>query len=521
MPNERIHMRKIREVLRLHSDCQLPGRAIARSLALSPNTVSRYLSKIRVANLSWPLPDGMDDDTLERLLFPPQADLPPPETRPKPDWAYIHKELRRKGVTLQLLWEEHRAQNPDGYQYSQFCELYRHWTKRIDPRMRQHHKAGEKLFVDFAGQTVPITEPATGEIRQAQIFVAVLGASNYTYAEACWSQDVPTWVALHVHAFEFFGGVPEIVVPDNLKSGVTRPNRYEPDINATFQNLARHYGTAIIPARVRKPRDKAKVEGGVLIVERWILAALRNQTFFTLPDLNAAIRTLLQRLNTRPFKKLDGNRESAFLALDKPALRTLPDARYEVDEWSRARVNIDYHIAIDRHYYSVPYTLVRQEVEIRTTQTTIEILHRGTRIASHPRSFKPGHHSTLPEHMPPNHLRFLEWTPERLVAWAQKKGPHAAQLVQAIMDSRDHPQQGFRAGLGILRLEKTYGTERLEAACRRALRFQAYSYKNVEAILKNGLDARPLPSTAENQDPPLQHDNVRGAGYYTEGETLC
>lgn len=513
MPNTRISMRKIKEVLRLHWECKQSGRAIARSLSVSPNTISDYLARARVANLKWPLPDDLDDEALERLLFPPPQEAGP--TRTPPDWAYIHKELHRPGVTLQLLWEEYKTNQPDGYQYSQFCEHYRRYSKHLDVSMRQTHKAGDKLFVDYAGPTVPVTDRHTGETFGAQIFVAVLGASNYTYAEATPSQELEFWIGAHVRALEFFGGVPMAIVPDNLKSGVTKACRYEPDLNPTYHDFSRHYGTAIIPARARKPKDKAKVEAGVLLVERWILAALRNRTFFSLAELNAEIQHLLTRLNDKPFKKLEGCRRSLFLSVEKSVLRPLPSTRYELAEWKKCRVGVDYHVEIARHYYSVPYQLAQQVVEVRVTASVVEILHRGKRVASHPRSREQGRHTTIPQHMPPDHQRYLEWTPERILSWARKKGPQVEQMATAIMDSRDHPVQGIRSCLGILRLEKAYGADRLNAACRRALHFGSRSYKSVEAILKNGLDGRPLPVTT-TAEPPLTHDNIRGAGYYTE-----
>lgn len=510
-------MRKIKEVLRLHADCGLAGRAIARSLAIGPATVSDYLARARVANLTWPLPVGLNDDSLERLLFPPQVDLP--GDRAMPDWSHIHQELRRPGVTLQLLWEEYKARFPEhGYQYSRFCDLYREWARRVDVTMRQQHRAGERMFVDYAGDTVPVVDPETGEIRRAQIFVAVLGASSYTYAEATWTQSVPDWIGSHVRAFAYIGGVPTLVVPDNLKSGVKRPDRYDPDIATAYHEMARHYGTAIVPARVRKPRDKAKAEAGVLLVERWILAVLRNQRFFSLVELNQAIRQLLERLNAKAFKKLPGSRLSVFEELEKPALRPLPQARYEVAEFRKARVhNADYHVELLGHYYSVPYTLVRQEVELRYTATTVEVLHRGQRVASHARSYARGKHTTLPEHLAPAHQKYLEWTPERITSWAAKNGPHVVAMAQAIMASRDHPVQGFRACLGLQRLERPFGAERLDAACRRALHFGAVGYGSVERILKAGLDSQPLPARGAEASPPSPaHENVRGGAYYAE-----
>lgn len=518
MPHERISMRKIKEALRLHAESRLSGRAIARSMAIGPATVFDYLARARLANLTWPLPAEFDDASLERLLFPPQGAAPTEHVQP--DWGYVHQELRRPGVTLLLLWEEYKARHAEGgYQYSRFCDLYRTWARKVDVTMRQNHRAGEKLFVDYAGDTLGVTDPTTGEIRRAQIFVAVLGASNYTYAEATWTQGTLDWLGSHIRAFSFMGCVPEMLVPDNLKAGVTRPCRYDPDLNPAYYEMARHYGVAIVPARVRKPRDKAKAEVGVQVVQRWILATLRNRVFHSLAEVNAAIRGLLEHLNRRPFKKLDGSRQSIFETVERPALKPLPAQRYELADWRKARVGLDYHVELTRHYYSVPYTLARQEVELRFTPTTVEILHGGLRVASHARSFDRGRHTTLPEHMPKSHQKFLEWTPERITAWAAKKGGHVERMTQAIMEFRDHPVQGFRACLGLLRLEHIYGAERLDAACRRALHYQSVGYKSVERILKAELDKQPLPEAPGQAPPWVDHENVRGPAFFSQEVT--
>jgi transposase len=511
MPAKRISMRKIRDVLRLKGQAGLSIRQIARCVSISHSTVRDYLQRAERAGLTWPLPEGLDEAALDRMLFPPAA--PSHHPRPQPDWQWVHREMRRKGVTLMLLWQEYKAAHPDGYQYSRFCDHYRAWRGKLDLVMRQEHRAGEKLFVDYAGQTAEVVDAETGELRQAQIFVAVLGASNYTYAEATWTQSLPDWIGAHQRAFDFFGGVPEIVVPDNLKAGVTRAHRYEPDLNPTYQDLASHYGVAVIPARVRRPRDKAKAEAGVLLVERWILAALRNQTFFCLDELNEAISELLGRLNERPFKKLEGCRRVLFELLDRPALRPLPAEPYVYAEWKKARVHIDYHVEIEGHYYSVPYQHVRQQVDVRITVRTVECFFKERRIASHLRSWRTGHHTTVKEHMPPAHRYLADWTPERMTRWAAKTGEATALLIARVMASRRHPQQGYRTCLGILRLAETHGEERLEAAARRALAIGAKTYKSVVSILQNGLESRPLPGVEET-DPVITHDNIRGADYY-------
>jgi transposase len=518
MPAERLLMRKIREILRLKWGCGLSARQIARSLKIARSTVAEYVRRAEEAGLSWPLPEELDETAIERLLFPPQPFIPAYE-RPYPDWVNIHKELRHKGVTLFLLWQEYKAIYPEGFQYSRFCELYRLWTGKLALSMRQEHKAGEKMFVDYCGQTVPVVDKISGKSRQAQIFVAVLGASNYTYAEATWTQGMQDWVGSHVRAFEYISGVTELVIPDNLRSGVNKPCRYEPKLTATYEDMLTHYATAAIPTRVRKVKDKAKVENAVLVTERWILARLRHFTFFSLHELNAAIAKLLEDLNTRPFKKLAGSRRSLFEELDRPALKPLPAQRYVYAEWKKARVNIDYHVEVDRHYYSVPYQLYGREMDVRLTAKTVECFHKGHRVASHARSFLIGRHTTVKEHMPKAHQIYAEWTPERVIRWTTKAGPAARGVAECILQSRLHPQQAYRSCLGLMRLGKTYGDSRLEAACIRALRYKTTSYTSVKSILKNGLDSTPLEETVI-VSKPIEHPNIRGSAYY-EGNKKC
>lgn len=507
-------MRKIRELLRLHRGEGLSRRQAAVAAGLPYATAADHLARAERAGLGWPLPDELDDAALEARLFVPASARPPTELRPLPDWPTVHRELRRhKGVTLQLLWLEYRERHPEGFGYSWFCHAYRAWTGHLDLVMRQAHRAGEKLFVDFAGQTLPIVDPDTGEVWPAQLFVAVLGASSYTYAEALASQALPHWIGAHVRAFEAFGGCPAIIVPDNLKAGVTRAHRYEPELNPTYAELAAHYGCAVIPARPAKPRDKAKAESGVLQAERWVLAALRHRTFFSLAEANAAIAERVAWLNARPFRKLPGSRLSMFEELDRPALRPLPARPYEYAEWLTAKVNIDYHVEVERHWYSVPHQLVGQRLDIRASARVVEVFHRGRRVASHPRDTGRERFTTVPAHMPEAHRRHAAWTPSRIVAWAERTGPATADLVARIMASRPHPEQGFRSCLGIMRLGRHYGDERLEAAATRALAIRGLSYRSVESILKAGLDAVPLPG-AEPVTSIGVHANVRGARYY-------
>lgn len=504
-------MRSVKEVLRLKWACGLGDRAVARACSVSRSTVSKYVRRARELGLSWPLPVEWTEEELQRQMFPGNAAC---ANRPRalPDWVQVHQELRRKGVTLHLLWEEYKQAHPEGLQYTQFCVHYRRWRQTLDLPMRQSHKAGEKLFVDYCGQTVPVHD-AEGAVREAQVFVAVLGASNYTYAEACWTQTLPEWLTAHVHAFAFFGGVPALIVPDNLKSGVTLAHYYEPELNRSYGDLAQHYGCAILPARVRKPKDKAKVEKGVQDVERRILAALRHHRFFSLQELNDAIAVLLLQYNAQPFQKLPGCRRSLFEALDRPALRPLPQQPYEYAEWKKARVNIDYHVAVDGHYYSVPYQLVNETLDLRLTAIAVECFHKSKRVASHLRSHRRGQHTTVVDHMPKNHQQYAAWTPERLVRWAEKTGPNTVRVVEHILRTRPHPQQGFRACLGLMRLGKEYGHDRLEAACVRALAANTIAFRSIDSILKRGLDKLPPPQKAP-EHPPLEHDNIRGPEYY-------
>jgi len=510
-------MRKIYEILRLTWLCGLPGRKAARACQVSCSTVQQYLSRAEKAGLSgWEQVRALDEVELERKLFPPPPGLP--TSRPLPDWNQIHRELQKKGVTRQLLWEEYRARYPeDGLAYSRFCERYQAYRRHLDLSLRQVHRAGEKLFVDYCGQTVPVIDPETGESQDAQIFVAVLGASSYTFAEATWTQQLPDWTGSHERAFEAFGGTTQIVVPDNLRSGVSRACRYEPELNPTYRDLAEHYGVAVIPARVRRPKDKAKAEAGVLLVERWILACLRHRQFFSLDELNEAIAELLVKLNDRPFRKLPGSRRSRFEELDRPALRPLPATRYEFAEWSKARVGPDYHVELDGHYYSVPYQLVGKLLDLRRCGAVVECFHRSRRVAAHRYSQQVGEATALREHMPRAHREYLDWTPQRLVRWARQSGPHISEAVERILSSRPHPYQGFHAALGLRSLAKSYGQDRLEAACRRALRLGAVSYTSLKSMLQRGLESQPLPEAPE-PIPPLAHDNVRGATYYRQAE---
>ena len=513
MANTRLSMRKIKEVLRLKHHGGLSRRQIAHSCQISRSTVGDYLDRAEKAGIGWPLPEGLTDQELEQKLFPPQLTVPG-SPKPLPDFDYIYRELKahkKFNLTLDLLWRKYKEQHLDGYQYSQFCELYRQWRGKLDYCMRQDHRGGEKLFVDYA-DGLTLVDPKGAPIT-TELFVAVWGASNYTYAEATLTQQLPDWIGSHVRAFEYFGCVPKVVVPDCLKGAVTRACRYEPELNPTYAAMAEHYGICVLPARPARPRDKAKVEGGVLIAQRWILAALRHHTFYNLADLNRAIHELLQHLNTRALRKVKKSRREIFDLFDHPQAQPLPGKAYEYAEWRVARVNIDYHIEVERHYYSVPFRLLREKLDIRLTASTVEACLKGERVAAHIRSFIPYGHSTLKEHMPPAHQKYLEWTPSRMVSWAKKIGPQTAELIQTIIESRTYPEQAYRSCLGILRLEKHYSQERLEKASGRALKFGAHSFQSLRKILSSGLDR--LEEKTHGSDAAVaDHENIRGSHYY-------
>jgi transposase len=504
-------MRHVKDILRLKHVNQLSVREVARSCGLPVSTVGDYLQRAEAAGLTWPLPEGMADSELQAKLLDGSVDEATP-AKEVPPWPQIHEQLRRKGVTLYLLWQEYRQANPIGFQYSRFCELYQQWAGTLDPVLRQVHEPGQKLFVDWAGQTVPIQQP-DGTTKPAALFVAVLGASNKTYVEAFADQQLPSWIAGHCHAFAFYAGVTRAVVPDNTKTAVIHANRYEPVLHPTYQAMAAHYGTAILPARPKSPRDKAKVEGGVLIAERQILAVIRDQRFFSVGELNQAIRPLLDKLNAQPFQKLEGSRNSWFDTQEKDKLLPLPEQPFELATWSRAKVNIDYHVVVENHFYSVPYSLIHRQLDVRLTEQTVELFHDGKRVAAHQRSRLPGKFSTIDEHRPKSHQRYLEWTPGRIVEWARKIGPQCGRVVEYILAHKPHPEMGFRSCLGIIRLGKGAGEQRLEAACGRALRFGTCSYQSIKSILESGLDRH-----AEEPELPLptaSHENVRGHDYYS------
>lgn len=512
MAHWRVSMRKIREILRLRYECGLSFASISGSCGVGDTTVSDCISRAKAAGVTWPLPHDLDDDTLEALLYQ-AGGRQHAAAMPMPDFGLIHKELRRKSVTLQLLWQEYKQSHPNGYQYSQFCFHYKEFKKSLEYSFRNTYKGGERLFIDYAGQTVAVYDPRNGGPRAAQVFIAVLGASSYTYAEATWTQTLTDWIASHVRAFEFFGGSAAILVPDNLKSAVTRPCRYDPDVNPAYYHMASYYHAAVIPARPYRPKDKAKAEAAVLLVERWILAALRNSRFASLAELNSAIKALLTHLNSKKFRKMPGSRIELFESLDRPELQPLPKRPYEHLSFKIARVNINYHVEVDGHNYSVPYLLVQKQVEIRYGDAVVEVFFKNERVASHRRSSNKGGYSTLSEHMPPAHQKHAAWTPERMITWAGEAGDATAKVAAAIMKSKRHPEQGFKAVLGLIRLGDAYGKEKLENACEQAINFGAPRYQTIKGLLTMGSKAmRGEVSAAERPTPT--HSNIRGKDYF-------
>lgn len=506
-------MRRIREILRMCWDLKLGQTKIAQSLGISSSTVNRLVHSAVAAGLSWPLDEDLDDVALERLLYPPLNTRP--QTHPEPDWQHVREQLKSKGVTLILLWQEYKEQHPDGYQLSQFCERYRTWRAQLNITMRQKHKAGDKVFSDFAGAKFTVIDPATGEVQHAHLFVSTLGASNFTFADVFRDESSESWCTGQARAFDYFGGVPAVIVPDNPRAAVNKYCRYEPQLNEAFRNMASHFGCAVLPARVRHPKDKAKVESAVGLVTRWIFARLRNRTFFNFEELRVAVRELLDDLNNRPFKKLPGCRRSALEQFDRPALKPLPARRYEYFEIVKTRVDLDHHVEFEQHWYSVPYQLVKKEVELRVSSSCVEVLNGGRRVCSHPRSFEKGAVTTDDAHRPKSHREYATRSPARLLTWARTIGPFTLRLVEHTFESNLHPEQAYNRAIGVLKLAKRFGDERLESACSRGLATGATSFTSIKSILLTGLDKSPIAPSSPASQLLITHQNIRGANYFT------
>ena len=510
MPAKReLTMRQIRQMLRLARD-GISAREIGRRLGVARSTIQDNLKRATVAGLAWPLPGDLTDAALEQRLFAHAGVKCGFRRRVEPGWASLACELKRPGVNLMVLWEEYRAIYPNGYGYSRFCDLFREFERRLSPTMRQDHPAGDKVFVDYSGKKITIVDRDTGVVREAEIFVAVLGASNYTYAEATWTQTLPDWIEAHVRMFRFLSGVPRLVVPDNLKSGVHRASFYDPELNRSYGMMASHYGVGILPARPRKPRDKAKVEAGVRFAQTYILGRLRRQTFFSLSEANTAIAAALERINAHVMRRLGVSRRHLFETVERPVLAPLPDADYQFAEWRLARVSLDYHVEVDGFFYSVPHSLIREQVDVRATTRTVELFHRGKRIAAHQRRHGGRRHGTDPDHMPSSHRRYAEWTPERFRRWGRSIGPNTEGLVLAILANRPHPEQGFRTCLGVLRLFKDIDPERAEIVSARAVAIGALNYKSIASIIANKLDRK----SSATEDAVIDHPNLRGPSYF-------
>jgi transposase len=519
MAQERISMRKIKEALRLYYEAKVSQNNIAKVTSISRHSAQQYLLRFKASGLIWPLTEEISESELEKRLFPGKKNLS--GKRPELDYGYLLQEIRKPNATLGVLWEEYKQQNPAGYQYSYFCDLFNEYRNSVNSSMRQEHKAGEKTFVDFGESGIKITDSVTGKETTTKIYVSVWGASTYMYAESSFSEGLEDWINLNVNALEYFGCCSKAIVPDNLKSAVNKACKYEPELNPTYAEFAQHYGTVIYPARPYKPKDKSKAENGIKLAKRWILFRLRNRVFYSLFELNQAIWELLKQFNNKRMKKFNKSRWELFEQLDKPHALSLPTTRYEFAEWDRSKVQFNYHVNYDRHDYSVPYTLIHKQIEIRASAKMIEIFYHNNRIYSHVRSHVEHGYTTIFSHMPPSHQKYLEWTPERIKNWAKRYGPSVIALVEKIMESRKFPEQAYKSCLGIIRLENKFTAERLNLACLRALEYRAYSYRSVVNILQRGLDKQPLSNISQNKQQ-IHHENIRGAQYYSnpEGEYI-
>ncbi|MHC1759188.1 MAG: IS21 family transposase [Negativicutes bacterium] len=509
-------MTDYREILRLHNQ-GISQRTIAASCACSRNTVAKILNRAQELVVSWPIKAEMSNAELQRLFFPPDAT---PSSRKMPDYEYIHKEMAKSGVTLSLLWNEYcetcRQRNELPLMYSQFCHYYQQFTLKTKVTMHIHRKPGEQLEVDWAGQTTPLFDSVTGEIVNAYVFIGVLSSSQYAYVEAFASQNQECWITAHVNMYKFFGGATRILVPDNLKTGVEKTSWFSPLINKVYHEMAEHYDTAVIPARVRRPKDKPNAEGSVKNVSTWILAALRNQKFFSLTELNASIRDKLLALNSRPFQKKEGSRLSVFLEEEKPMLLPLPAAPYELATWKIATVQFNYHVSVEKMHYSVPHEYIKHKVDVRITQNVIEVFYNTLRICSHPRlRGRIGQYSTVMEHMPEDHQKYVQWNASRFISWGESVGPSTAVAVKAILAAHKVEQQGYRSCMGLLKLADKYSIPRLEAACAKALSYTPRpGYQNIKTILTTGQDQVVVKPASPVPESTAPHGFTRGAGYY-------
>lgn len=520
MSRKRTELRRIREILRLHHELEYSDREIARAYKMSHTTVSKICTAVHEAGYTWPLSDEVDNNLLQQICYPRKSHSM--SKHPQPNWEGIWKQMQRKGMTLRLQWLRYKDKHSDGYQYSQFCEYYNRWCKKKNVSMHQEHRAGVNTEVDYAGSTLPLTDPLTGVVKQVPVFVSALGVSGLLYAEATLSMKLPDWIGSHMRMFEFYGGATEILIPDNPKTGVKRPCRYDPDIQRTYENMVRHYGAVVIPARVRKPKDKPQAERGVQEVLRWIIVLLQEREFFTLEEMNESIFDELEKINNKPFTVREGSRRSVFEDLDKPLLRPLPSEHFTFEEWKKVKVHIDYHVQIDYNKYSVPYVLAGQKLTARITGATVELFNGEKRVASHMRELTGrNRYSTHVKHMPENHVKHLKMTPDKIMRWAVRVGSHASEMAETILKRREHPAQGYRVILGIMGLSRKYGEERLEKACGMALRINSLRLKDVKLILQKELDLNQFDGE-DKEDEPIMHKNIRGEEFYAkEGYGKC
>lgn len=508
MPGPVVDPALLLALARMHLEDRQGPTEISLATGIARSTASKYVGRLAVAHVTAARLAQLTAQELFALLTPR---APAASEKPEPDWTRVHLELRRPHVTKQLLWQEYREACPDGYEYSRFCERYSSWARQVPPTMRQLHVPGARMFVDFSGGTLWYTDVPTGEEREAKLFLAVLGGSSLTYVEPAQDETLATWIGCHVRALEFFGGVPAAWVPDNLRAAVTKSDRYEPLINSTYAQVASHYGAGVLPARARRPRDKAKAEAGVKVANRWVLARLRNEEFLSFAALRAAVRPLVDKINDKPMRALGLSRRQLFESTERACLRPLPRDRYEWCEWGRATIGSDYHALFDRHFYSVPHVLGGHTLDVRATAATVEILDGTKRVASHVRSRKIGDKTTLNDHMPASHRAHAEWTPERVRAFAATLGPDAPLFVDALLADKPHPEHGYRACLGLVALARRYPHDRIDKACARALRARALSLRSLRSILANDLDrVQPEP----DKGPLPAHENLRGPDYF-------
>ena len=512
MARRRKSMNKVREIIRL-DELGFAQRQIARALNVSRPVVAQYLRDFKTTGLSYGDIKDMGDDKFADIFIKKTGKSKRQQALSE-QFTYMAKELKRIGVTLYLLWEEYRRENPDGYSYSQFCYHFQVWRNLSPLTMHIEHKAGDKMFVDFTGKHMWFYDREKKQQQKAEVFVAILGASQYTYVEAVLSQQKEDWLKVNNNAIWYFGGAPAAIVPDCLKSGVSKPDKYEPDVNPDYADFGDHYDTAILPARPYSAKDKALVENAVNIVYTRIFAPLRNETFYSLSELNEAIWAKVEEHNSKHFEREAISRRELFEEIEQAALKQLPPQRYELKRSLKLKVQFNYHVEIreDHHYYSVPWKYKRKQVKVIYTAAVVEVYYKNTRIAFHKRERRRNGYTTVKEHMPSHHRLYAEWSPQRLINWGASIGPNTKQMIEGVLQTRKHPEQAFKVCLGLLNLTRHYGAGRLERACERALQFHHFSYKFVRNVLEKNLDKVQEEESMQQTFPV--HENIRGKDYY-------